>query len=76
MSAVSVDQAIEQIYVSLANDNQDIDLHIDALKQALAQTGQKEAIFKPDRLVQNNRAGRKLMQSYFKKRGVQVVFQG
>ena len=33
-----------------------------------------EASFAPERLSQNNRSGRKMMQSYFKKRGVKVVF--
>ena len=36
--------------------------------------GAKEAVFKPDRLAQNNRQGRKVMQAYFKKRGIKVVF--
>jgi hypothetical protein len=44
------------------------------LKTALAQAGQKEAEFDPARLVQNNRQGRKLMQAYFRQRGVTVKF--
>lgn len=75
MSALSLNDAIEAIYTSLANDNEDIDLHIANLKAALAAEGLKEAVFKPERLEQNNRAGRKMMQSYFKKRGVKVVFE-
>jgi hypothetical protein len=31
-------------------------------------------VFEPARLAQNNRQGRKLMQSYFRKRGVAVSF--
>ncbi|GGK32453.1 hypothetical protein GCM10011322_18960 [Salinarimonas ramus] len=62
------------IYASLANDNQDIDLHIARLKQALAREGATQATFDPVRLAQNNRSGRKTMQSYFRKRGVTVVF--
>jgi hypothetical protein len=31
-------------------------------------------VFDPTRLVQNNRAGRKLMQAYFRQRGVSVSF--
>ena len=34
----------------------------------------KEAVFDPAKLAQNNRSGRKLMQSYFRKKGVSVVF--
>ncbi len=74
MPAQTVDQAVEDIYQSLNNDNEDIDLHIRALKEALAAEGKKEAVFKPERLMQNNRAGRKTMQSYFRKRGVTVTF--
>ena len=32
--------------------------------------------FEPGKLAQNNRQGRKLMQSYFRKRGVEVTFAG
>ncbi|MCB9982634.1 MAG: hypothetical protein H6861_03030 [Rhodospirillales bacterium] len=74
MSALSVDEAKEAVYTSLTNDNEDIDLHIANLKTAMSVAGEKEAVFEPDRLVQNNRAGRKMMQSYFKKRGVKVSF--
>ncbi len=70
-----LDDAIEAIYASLQNDSQDIDLHIKNLKAALAAAGKKDAAFKPERLVQNNRQGRKMMQSYFRKRGVSVVFE-
>ncbi len=41
---------------------------------ALAAEGLKEAVVEPARLAQNNRQGRKLMQSYFKKKGVTVTF--
>ena len=75
MSADAIESAVEAIYESLTNDNQDIDLHIQSLKNALKSSGQKEALFDPARLVQNNREGRKRMQSYFKKRGVIVKFK-
>lgn len=74
MSALTVDQAMENIYESLRNDNDNLDAHIIDLKEALKAAGQKEAIVQPEKLVQNNRAGRKMMQSYFKKRGVSVTF--
>ena len=42
--------------------------------KALTQAGLKEAVFDPAKLVQNNRSGRKLMQAYFRQRGVIVKF--
>lgn len=74
MSEITVSEATEAIYASIKNDNEDLDLHIAALKGALAREGQKEAVFDPAKLAQSNRQGRKLMQSYFKKRGVAVSF--
>ncbi|UCI10271.1 hypothetical protein [Mesorhizobium sp. B1-1-8] len=74
VSEPTVAQATENIYASLKADNADIDAHIAALKAALAREGIKEAVFDPARLVQNNRAGRKLMQAYFRQRGVIVTF--
>ncbi len=74
MSALTVEKAIEEIYTSINNENEDIDLHIKNLKAALAAKGEKEAVFKTDRLAMNNRQGRKMMQTYFKKRGVTVKF--
>jgi hypothetical protein len=71
---LSLDQATLAIYASLAADNEDIDLHIANLKAALAKEGVKEFTADPDKLAQPNRAGRKMMQAYFKKRGVQVTF--
>ncbi len=71
---MTVSEALEQIYASLANDNAEIDARIRDLKTALAAEGVKEAVVEPARLAQNNRQGRKMMQSYFKKRGVTVVF--
>ncbi len=72
----SVEQAIEAIYTSMQNDNEDIDARIKELKIAMKDAGVKEAPFETSRLVQGNREGRKRMQSYFKKRGVKVVFAG
>jgi len=74
MSDLTVSQAIDNIYASLNNDNEDIDSHIAALKAAMAREGVKEAVFETARLAQSNRQGRKLMQSYFKKKGVAVAF--
>lgn len=74
MSDLTLNQAIDNIYASLNNDNEDIDSHIAALKAAMAREGVKEAVFETTRLAQSNRQGRKLMQSYFKKKGVAVAF--
>jgi len=76
MSALPLPQAIENIYTSLHANNMDLEQHIAALKAALTAAGQKEAVFDPARLAQNNRQGRKLMQAFFRKRGVTVEFKG
>ena len=72
MTAKNLQQALEDIYASINNDNEDIDLHIANLKTAIAP--EKTVAVDPARLSQNNRQGRKMMQSYFKKRGVTVTF--
>ena len=74
MNDITVSDAIEAIYASLKNDNEELDIHIAALKGAMAREGVKEATFETSRLVQPNRQGRKLMQSYFRKKGVAVAF--
>lgn len=76
MSQPTVEDAIERVYESLKADNADIDLHIATLKVALAGAGLKEAVFDSARLAHNNRQGRKLMQAYFRQRGVTVKFAG
>lgn len=72
----TVAEALEGIYQSLADDNAEIDARIKVLKDALAAEGLKEAVVEPTRLAQNNRQGRKLMQAYFRKKGVTVTFAG
>lgn len=74
MTAITVSQAIEAIYSSIRNDNEELDSHIAALKGAMAREGVKEVAFETSKLVQPNRQGRKLMQSYFRKKGVAVGF--
>jgi hypothetical protein len=74
VSDITVSAAIDAIYASIKNDNEDIDLHIAALKTAMAREGVKEAVFETAKLAQPNRQGRKLMQAYFKKKGVAVSF--
>lgn len=72
---MNLEDAKQAVYQSLEDNNDNIDFHILNLKKAMQQEGVKEAVFDPERLAQNNRAGRKMMQSYFKKRGVKVTFE-
>jgi hypothetical protein len=74
MSDLTLSQAIDNIYASIKNNNEDLDAHIAALKGAMAREGVKEAVFEPAKLAQSNRQGRKIMQAYFKKKGVTVAF--
>ncbi len=74
MSEPTVAEATDSIYASLQANNADLDAHIATLKAALTREGMKEAVFDPTRLAQNNRSGRKLMQAYFRQRGVSVTF--
>ena len=74
MSDLTLKDAIDNIYASLKANNEDLDTHIAALKAAMIAEGTKEAVFDVSKIAQSNRQGRKLMQSYFKKRGVAVSF--
>lgn len=74
VSDLTLTQAIDNIYASITNDNEELDSHIAALKAAMAREGVKEAVFEPSKLAQSNRQGRKIMQSYFRKKGVAVTF--
>ena len=74
MNAITVAEAIDAIYASLRNDNEDLDVHIAALKAAMAREGVRQATFETNKLAQPNRQGRKVMQSYFRKLGVTVGF--
>jgi hypothetical protein len=71
---MTIEQALEAVYASLDNDNENIDECIDALKAVLKTNGAASITVDANRLPQNNRQGRKMMQSYFKRRGVVVVF--
>ena len=71
---MTVAEALEKIYAALAADNAGIDDAIRDAKTAMAAEGVKTLVVQPDRLAQNNRQGRKLMQSYFRKKGVTVEF--
>lgn len=74
MSQTNIETAIEAIYQSLRDDNLEIDERIKELKAALKAESRNEVMVDAEKLANNNRQGRKLMQSYFKKRGVIVKF--
>jgi len=74
VSDLTLTAAVDNIYASLAANNEELDNHIAALKTVLAREGLKEAVFEPAKLAQNNRSGRKLMQAYFRNKGVTVSF--
>ena len=76
MSDITLSEAIDNIYASLKADNKDLLDHIAALKAAMAREGAKEAIFDPSKLAQNNRQGRKLMQAFFRQKGIKIDFKG
>ena len=69
-----VTQALEAVYTSLHNNNEGLDVRIVDLKTAMHGAGLKVATIEAARLPQNNRQGRKMMQTYFKKRGVALEF--
>lgn len=71
---LNLEAAINAIYASLTNDNHEIDENIKNLKTAMQISDLKEVTLEAAKLAQNNRQGRKLLQSYFKKRGVKVAF--
>lgn len=74
MTDISLEKALTAVYASLHNDNCELDASIQALKNAMQAEGKTSVEVMPSKLPQPNRQGRKLMQSYFKKRGVAVTF--
>jgi len=73
MTAIA--QALESVYQSLHDDNRDLDAHIATLKQALDAEGKNAVEADASRIPTPNRQGRKMMQAYFKQRGVIVSFK-
>ncbi len=71
---MNIEQALEQVYHSLHQNNEQLDAHIVNLKAALVAEGAANVEMEPARLPQNNRQGRKMLQTYFKKRGVVVIY--
>lgn len=74
MTNPALSKALEDIYASLQNDNEELDQRIVVLKALLHAQNMKSVEVDPARLPQPNRQGRKMMQSYFQKRGVTVTF--
>ena len=74
MTDEALTQKLEDIYASLANNNENIDALILELKILLHARGSKAIEVDTAKLAQPNRQGRKMMHSYFKKRGVEVTF--
>lgn len=71
---MTIDATLENIYLALERNNEGLDAHIAELKKLLAAQGTNTVEVDTKRLVQGNRQGRRLMQTYFKKRGVIVTF--
>lgn len=76
MTTAPAHTILDDIYTSLQNDNEGLDPLILKLKIELYAKKQKSVEIDTSKIPQNNRQGRKLMQSYFKKRGVLVEFSG
>ncbi len=74
MTDTAVNKALEDMYTALQNDNLGLDESILALKIALFAQGKKSFEADPSKIPYPNRQGRKMMQSYFKKRGLAVTF--
>jgi hypothetical protein len=72
--ADAVKEALEKVHASLNDNNVGLDACIGELKAALAAAGQATVTMDKTRLPNNSRPGRKMLQSYFKKRGVIVEF--
>jgi len=76
MTDEALNKKLEDIYASINNENENLDPLILELKILLHARGTKTVEVDSAKLVQPNRQGRKMMQSYFKKRGVEVTFAG
>jgi hypothetical protein len=72
----TLDTTLEAIYASLNNNNEGLDGHIASLKALMKAQNMASVEVDATKLPQPNRQGRKLMQSYFKKRGVALSFAG
>jgi azurin len=67
-------EALDAVHTALDNNNVGLDDAIAALKNAIESAGEKTVTMDKTRLPNNSRPGRKMLQTYFKKRGVVVEF--
>jgi len=72
---MTVTEALELVYTAIQNDNRELMPAMAALKTAMAAEGVKEVEVDPKRLPNPNRQGRKLMQAFFRQRGIAVTFK-
>ncbi len=72
---MNIEQALEQVYTSLNNDNEAIDECIATLRKEMQQEKATEVEIESVKLPVPNREGRNMLKSYFKKRGVKVKFK-
>lgn len=70
----AVKTALDEVHAALNDNNEGLDEKIANLKLALVAKGEKQVLMDQKLLPQNNRQGRKMLQTYFKKRGVVVAF--
>lgn len=74
MTNAAINKALEDIYASLENNNEGLDALILKLKILLRAENLKSVEVDATKIPQPNRQGRKVMQSYFQKRGVVISF--
>lgn len=72
---MSIEQAVEAIYTSLHNNNEDIDSCIANLRKTMLEEKVADVEIESAKLPVPNREGRNMLKSYFKKRGVKVKFK-
>lgn len=72
---MTIESALEAVYTSLENDNKGIDESIENLKAEMKTAEMAEVEIENEKLPVPNRVGRNMLKSYFKKRGVKVLFK-
>jgi hypothetical protein len=72
---MTIENTLEAIYISLQNDNENIDECILNLKIEMKKEDLKDIEINNMKLPIPNREGRNMLKSYFKKRGVKVTFK-
>lgn len=74
MANTALDKALDAIYASLKNNHEELDERIAALKAVLQAENMASVEIDSTKIPHPNRQGRKIMESYFRKRGVIVTF--